>query len=76
MQEVAKLDGVPPSMSVRMTTPSPLSTRFTASMIAVRHKSVSSLAPIVKASNLFLGTHDMFERRAEFVGKAPVGHKH
>ena len=26
--------------------------------------------------HLLLAAHDMFERRAEFVGKAPVGHKH
>ena len=26
--------------------------------------------------NLFLRTHDMFERRLELVGKTPMGHKH
>ena len=26
--------------------------------------------------DLFLRTHDMFERRLEFVGKAPMGHQH
>src|SRR3954451_23803334 len=26
--------------------------------------------------DLFLRTHDMFKRRLEFVGKAPMGHKH
>ena len=50
MQEIARLHGVPPNMSVRMATPSPLSTRFTASVIALRRKSGSSLAPIVMAS--------------------------
>src|SRR4029077_864751 len=28
IQEIARLEGVPPNMSVRMATPSPLSTRF------------------------------------------------
>ena len=53
MQEIARLEGVPPNMSVRMATPSPLSTRFTASMMSLRHKSESSSAPIVTASICF-----------------------
>src|SRR6266540_2616636 len=55
MQEIARLEGVPPNMSVRMATPSPLSTRFTASMISLRHRSESSSAPIVMASICFCG---------------------
>src|ERR1700761_8366929 len=55
MQEIARLEGVPPNMSVRMATPSPLSTRFTASIISLRHKSESSSAPIVTASICFWG---------------------
>src|SRR5438105_3365944 len=55
MQEIARLEGVPPNMSVRMATPSPLSTRFTASMMSLRHKSESSSAPIVIASICFCG---------------------
>src|SRR6478735_1785189 len=55
MQEMARLEGVPPNMSVRMATPSPLSTRLTASMMSFRHKSESSSAPIVTASICFCG---------------------
>src|SRR3984957_6409848 len=55
MQEIARLEGVPPNMSVRMATPSPLSTRLTASIISLRHKSASSSAPIVTASICFCG---------------------
>src|SRR5438874_1537664 len=55
MQEIARLEGVPPNMSVRIATPSPLSTRFTASMISLRHRSESSSAPIVMASICFCG---------------------
>src|SRR3954447_4251388 len=55
MQEIARLEGVPPNISVRMATPSPLSTRLTASMILLRHKSESSSAPIVTASICFCG---------------------
>src|ERR1700709_2606372 len=55
MQEIARLEGVPPNMSVRIATPSPLSTRFTASMMSLRHKSESSSAPIVTASICFCG---------------------
>src|ERR1700676_3439916 len=47
MAEIARLAGVPPNMSVRMATPSPLSTRLTASIMSLRHKSESSSAPIV-----------------------------
>src|SRR5947208_742977 len=55
MQEIARLEGVPPNMSVRMATPSPESTRLTASMMSLRHKSESSSAPIVTASICFCG---------------------
>src|SRR3984885_13250070 len=55
MQEIARLDGVPPNMSVRIATPSPLSTRLTASIMSLRHKSESSSAPIVTASICFCG---------------------
>src|SRR5277367_6351882 len=55
MQEIARLEGVPPNMSVRMATPSPLSTRLTASIMSLRHKSESSSAPIVTASICFCG---------------------
>src|SRR5579863_1566790 len=48
--EIARLDGVPPNMSVRMATPSPLSTRLTASMMSLRRSSTSSSGPMVTAS--------------------------
>src|SRR5580692_5199298 len=48
--EMARLDGVPPNMSVRMATPSPLSTRLTASMMSLRRSSTSSSGPMVTAS--------------------------
>src|SRR5206468_9253595 len=50
MQEIARLEGVPPNMSVRMATPSPESTRLTASIMSLRHRSASSSAPMVTAS--------------------------
>src|SRR5204862_6184856 len=49
MQEIARLEGVPPNMSGRIATPSPLSTRLTASMMSLRHRSESSSAPILMA---------------------------
>src|SRR5579883_144092 len=55
MQEIARLDGVPPNMSVRIATPSPESTRLTASMMSLRQRSESSSAPIVTASICFCG---------------------
>src|SRR3954466_5890379 len=55
MQEIARLEGVPPNMSVRIATPSPLSTRLTASIMSLRHRSESSSAPIVIASICFCG---------------------
>src|SRR3569623_1473009 len=48
--EMARFDGVPPNMSVRMATPEPLSTRLTASRMLLRHCSTSSSGPMVMAS--------------------------
>src|ERR1700730_7183077 len=48
--EIERFEGVPPNMSVRMATPSPLSTRLTASMMSWRRRSTSSSGPIVTAS--------------------------
>src|SRR5271170_3870723 len=48
--EIARLEGVPPNMSVRMATPSPVSTRLTASMMSRRRSSTSSSGPMVTAS--------------------------
>src|SRR5262249_1843202 len=48
--EIARLEGVPPNISVRMATPSPLSTRLTASMMSLRRCSTSSSRPMVTAS--------------------------
>src|SRR5262249_23451237 len=53
--EIARLEGVPPNMSVRIATPSPLSTRLTASMMSLRRCSTSSSGPIVTASICFWG---------------------
>src|SRR6478752_2798559 len=50
MQEIARFEGVPPNMSVRIATPSPVSTRLTASMMSLRHCSTSSSGPMVTAS--------------------------
>src|SRR5262249_4208501 len=50
MTEIARLEGVPPNMSVRMATRSPLSTRLTASMMSLRRSSTSSSGPMVTAS--------------------------
>src|SRR5688572_8079599 len=44
--EMARLDGVPPNMSVSSTTPSPLSTSLTRSRISLRRCSMSSSAPM------------------------------
>src|ERR1700722_16911906 len=48
--EMARFDGVPPNMSVRIATPSPLSTRLTASMMSRRHCSPLSSGPILIGS--------------------------
>src|SRR6202046_2436997 len=50
MTEIARLDGVPPNMSVSMATPSPLSTRLTASIMSLRRSSTSSSGPMVTDS--------------------------
>src|SRR5580704_7555965 len=48
--DIARFEGVPPNMSVRIATPSPLSTRLTASMMSLRRCSTSSSGPMVTAS--------------------------
>ena len=44
MQEMARLEGVPPIMSVRIATPSRVSTRFIASIMSHRHKYSAPIA--------------------------------
>src|SRR4051794_16384219 len=44
IQEMARFAGVPPIMSVRIATPSPLSTRFIASMMSDRDKHSARIA--------------------------------
>src|SRR5689334_8851429 len=51
--EIERLEGVPPNMSVRITTPSPRSARFTASMMSRRRCSTSSSGPMVTVSICF-----------------------
>jgi hypothetical protein len=58
---------------MRITTPSPLSTRFTASMISLRHK-LGRLRLNRDGFNLFLLTQNV-PGLPELVGKAP-GSKH
>src|SRR5262249_41789192 len=50
MTEIARFEGVPPNMSVKITTPSPVSTFFTASMMSRRRCSTLSSGPIVIGS--------------------------
>ena len=50
MHDRARLEGVPPNMSVSTTTPSPVFTRQTADMISRRRDSMSSSGPIVIVS--------------------------
>ena len=59
-------------MSVRMATPSPLSTRLTASMMSLRRCSTSSSGPIVTASICCLGTDHVLQSRAELGSETPV----
>src|SRR5262249_2101524 len=55
MTEMARLEGVPPNMSVRMATPSPLSTRLTASMMSLRLCRRPRSGPMVAASICLCG---------------------
>src|SRR5918993_1000061 len=50
MIEMARLDGVPPNMSVRTITPSPVSQALALSRISARRFSMSSSAPIQTAN--------------------------
>ncbi len=50
MHDRARLEGVPPNMSVSTTTPSPVFTRLTADMMSRRLSSISSSGPIVIVS--------------------------
>ena len=75
MQEIARLKlACSPNMSWRMYTLPPPPTRLTASMSL--RQDLDQLLGADHRFNLFLGTHHMFERRPESVGKAPVGHQY
>jgi hypothetical protein len=51
MTEIARFDGVPPNMSVRMMTPSPVLVRLMASRICFRRTAMSSSGPIEMVSS-------------------------
>src|SRR5581483_8834773 len=53
--EIARLEGVPPNMSVSTMTPLPVSTRRTASISSIRRASTSSSGPIESASSCSWG---------------------
>src|SRR5690606_32881500 len=53
--EIARLEGVPPNMSVRITTPEPSSARLTASMMSSRRASMSSSGPMQTVSTRSCG---------------------
>ena len=76
MQEMARLDGVPPNMSVRMATPSP---EFDA-VDRFDDVAATEIGIIFGADrncfDLFLRTHHMLKRRLELVGEAPMGHQY
>ena len=75
MQEIDRLDGVPPNMSVSTATPSPVSTRLIASMMSLRRCSTSSSGPMVTDFDLLLGADDVFERGTELNGEPTVGNE-
>src|SRR5688572_8642916 len=53
--EIARLEGVPPNMSVRITTPSPVLAAPTAAMISSRRASMSSSGPMQIVSTCSCG---------------------
>src|SRR5690606_5128753 len=53
--DIARFDGVPPNMSVRMMTPAPVSARDTASTMSLRRFSISSSAPMQTVSKFCCG---------------------
>ena len=50
MTDMDKLEGVPPNISVKIITPSPLPTDVAASTMALRRSSISSFGKIDMAS--------------------------
>ena len=73
--EIARFDGVPPNMSVRMATPSPVSTRFDR-----LDDVLAALLDVVVGADgdgldLALRPDDMLQRGAKLDGEPPVGDK-
>ena len=62
---------MPPNMSVRMTTPSPVSTRCTAATMSRRRCSMSSSGPIVIVSTCCLRTDDVLQAARNSVASRP-----
>src|SRR5580704_14903563 len=73
--EIARLEGVPPNISVSTTTPAPLSTLVTAETISWRRCSISSSGPMAIDSICFCGTGHMFQSGAKFRREAAMGHE-
>ena len=71
--EIARLEGVPPNMSVSTITPLPASTRRMASISSMRRASTSSSGPIEKGSSCSWRPDHMLQRGAKLPGKAAMG---
>ena len=76
MTEMARLDGVPPNMSVSTTTPVPLSARSTASTMSLAALLHVVVGPDRHGLEIFLRPHHMLHGVAEFFGQLTVRHKH
>ena len=76
MQDKARFDGVPPNMSVKTTTPDPVSTR----RHGVENIRPADLHVVLGADrdrlDLLLRAHDMLERGAKFRRQSPMCDEH
>ena len=75
IMEIARLDGVPPNMSVSSTTPSPVSHRPIQASISARRLSMSSSGPMQTVSTFRCEPDHVLHGGSQFLGQAAVGHQ-
>ena len=73
INEMARLLGVPPNMSVSSTTPSPVSTSVILAWISARRDSMFVIRADTDGRQVALRADHMLERETQLFGKAAMG---
>src|SRR5262249_21318249 len=74
--EIARLDGVPPNISVRIAPPWPLAPALPLSVLSLGAFPPFAAGPILPRLDLLLRAPHVLQGRAELGGEAPMGNKY